>query len=126
MFATFCLVGTVGFVVDAGVLTLLVNGLGWHHYAGRAVSFPFAVTATWLLNRRWTFRRTGDTRTEYSRYFSVQAVGALINLATYAAIIEAVPRLGAVPVIPLAAGAALALAFNFLASRRFVFASAES
>ena len=122
MFARFCLVGTIGFVVDAAVLTLLVNGLDWHQYAGRALSFPIAVTSTWLLNREWTFARTGNARAECSRYFSVQTVGALINLATYAAIIETVPRLGTIPAVPLAAGSALALLFNFIASRRLVFA----
>ena len=120
-FTRFCGVGAIGFLVDAGVLTLLVNGLGWDHYPGRSVSFALAVTTTWLLNRTWAFRRTQDSRSEYARYFSVQCVGALINLGTYVAVIEVVPETASIPVVPLAIGAAPALLFNFLASQRFVF-----
>lgn len=100
---------------------MLVSGLGWHHYPSRAVSFSLAVTATWLLNRNWVFGPSADTRREYLRYFSIQAVGALINLGTYVTVIETVPRLAGTPVIPLAIGAGLALVFNFLTSRCFVF-----
>ena len=119
--ARFCIAGGIGFLVDAGVLTALVNGLGWHHYAARAVSFGLAVTVTWQLNRRWVFERTADARSEYLRYLSVQVVGAAINLGTYVVAIEMAPQLATVPAIPLAIGAALALLFNFVASRAFVF-----
>jgi len=117
-------IGTVGFVVDAGVLTWLVRTQGWGLYESRALSFGLAVTATWYLNRRYTFRRrTGDDRAqEYGRYLAVQILGSLINLAAYMAVIAALPALAAYPVLPLAAGSALAMIFNFAASRGFVFA----
>jgi len=120
-FFRFCLFGAAGFAVDGGVLTALVNGMGWHHYPARAISFTLAVSLTWWLNRKWTFARTHDTRSEYLRYFSIQGIGAAINLGTYVIVIESVPALARVPIVPLAIGAALALVFNFLASRRFVF-----
>ena len=120
-FARFCAFGVVGFVVDAGVLTVLVNGYSWHPYSSRAVSFALAVTVTWLLNRTWAFARTANARSEYLRYAAIQLVGALINLATFVAAIEIAPPLGTIPAIPLAIGAAPALVFNYLASRFFVF-----
>lgn len=120
-FARFCGFGAVGFIVDAGVLTLLVNGFDWNHYTGRLVSFALAVTVTWLLNRTWVFDRTANAQTEYARYFSVQGIGAIINLGTYVGAIEVAPNLAQVPIIPLAIGAVLALGFNFLASKFFVF-----
>ncbi len=123
-FFRFALVGGLGFIVDATVLTLLVNGMGYGHYVSRAVSFTLAVTVTWLVNRRWVFQAGTPTRREYSGYFVVQLIGAAINLGVYVLIIELVPPLAAIPVLPLAAGAAVALLSNFLLARRFVYQQA--
>ena len=117
----FALVGGVGFIVDATVLTLLVNGLGYGHYVSRAVSFSLAVTVTWLLNRRWVFEAASPTGREYSGYFAVQLLGAFINLGVYVLVIEIVPALAALPVVPLAVGSAVAMFSNYLLARRFVY-----
>jgi len=55
-FLRFALVGTIGFVVDASVLRLVVAIFAINLYAGRLVSFLAAATVTWLLNRTFTFR----------------------------------------------------------------------
>jgi putative flippase GtrA/SAM-dependent methyltransferase len=119
----FALVGAFGFAVDASVLTLLVSGFGWHHYAARAVSFLLAVTCTWYCNRRWVFASVADRRHEYGNYFAVQVVGAAVNLTVYVLAVETFAALAEIPVVPLAFGAAVALTFNFFASRRWVFAA---
>jgi putative flippase GtrA len=67
------------------------------------------------------FSRTNDAAREYGAYFAVQSVGAAINLGTYAATILVYPPLARVPVVPLAAGAALAMIFNYSAAARWVF-----
>ena len=115
--------GSIGFCVDAGILTFLVNLLGYGHYAGRAASFTVAVTVTWLMNRNWVFLRNSrlGPRKEYVRYLAVQIIGALINLTIYILAIESFPQLAAIPVIPLTIGATVALLFNFTASSRFIF-----
>lgn len=120
----FVIVGAIGFLIDAGILTMLVTGFGAGHYAARAISFTVAVTATWYMNRRWVFDRITAQKSgrEYTSYLVVQVIGAVINLSIYVAVIELVPRLARMPVIPLALGAAVALLFNFGASSRFVFA----
>lgn len=139
-FGAFAVVGGIGFLVDAGVLTALVNGFGINPYAARAVSFAAAVTATWWLNRSWTFgnrnEACGDVpkatgvvsriAAEYARYVGVQTTGALINLGVYALCVAADPALAAYPILPLAAGSAVALLYNYAASRRFVFTGAAS
>jgi len=119
----FILVGAIGFLIDAGILTALMKSLEFGHYGARAISFTIAVTATWYMNRRWVFERNAVnmSRREYTSYLSVQVIGALINLSVFAAVIEFVPGLAKMPVIPLAVGAAVALIFNFGASSRFVF-----
>lgn len=121
----FALVGGVGFIVDATALTLLVNGLGYGHYVSRAVSFSLAVTVTWLLNRRWVFQAGSPSGREYSGYFAVQLLGAFINLGVYVLVIEIVPSLAAIPVVPLAVGSAVAMFSNYLLARRLVYRHTE-
>jgi putative flippase GtrA len=123
----FAMIGSIGFLVDAAVLTGLVSGLGWGLYEARGVSFSLAVSVTWYLNRRFTFteRRSADRKREYARYVAVQIIGALINLGVYALVASGFPALAAYPVIPLAAGSSVAMLFNFLASRRFAFVASS-
>ena len=52
-FLSFAVVGTIGFVVDLGVLYVVAPTLGW--YGGRVLSFLAAASVTWALNRRFTF-----------------------------------------------------------------------
>jgi putative flippase GtrA len=121
----FAAVGTVGFLVDAGMLTLLSSGFGADVYLSRAFSFTSAVLVTWLLNRSLVFkirpRPPREKGRELGSYFIVQTGGALLNLATFAALIWLFPGLRAIPVLPLAAGAVLGLVFNFSGSRAWVF-----
>ena len=119
----FASVGAIGFLIDAGILTLLMTGFGFHHYIARAISFGTAVTTTWYLNRRWVFDRAAKkiSGSEYFAYVVVQIIGATINLLVFVLAIELSENLVNVPVVPLAMGAALALLFNFSASSRFVF-----
>jgi putative flippase GtrA len=119
-FLRFCLVGAVGFVVDAGTLELLVRldlaGL----YFGRVLSYLVAATVTWWLNARFTFRAAGD----WHRYVAINAIGAVVTYVVYAAVLWAVPATKAVPSIAVAAGAAVALLVNFSTNRWLVFGSA--
>ena len=120
-FLRYAFVGGSGFVVDASVLTFLVIGLGYGHYVSRIASFSLAVTATWWINRRWVFETGAPSKREYSGYFAVQLLGAVINLGIYVLTIELVPALATIPVLPLAIGAVVALLANFYLVRRFVF-----
>ncbi|MGI9265208.1 MAG: GtrA family protein [Gammaproteobacteria bacterium] len=122
-FFRFFLSGGVGFLIEAVVLTTLVKSFDFNIYLARAISFSLAVTVTWLLNRRYAFADLASARRgdEYSRYFAIQITGAVINLGIFAGLISAKPDLAQIPVVPLAVGAAIALFFNFGASRGFVF-----
>jgi len=125
-FASFILVGSLGFVVDAAVLSLLVHVWGWGPYSARALSFVPAVTATWYCNRRWVFSGTKDPAREYGAYFGAQVVGAAVNLGTYVLVLAAFPVVARFPLLPLAVGSAVALVFNYTAASRFVFATAPT
>lgn len=124
----FVVVGAIGFLIDAGILTALMTRFGFDHYSARAISFTVAVTATWYMNRRWVFARSTASMSgrEYTSYLLVQIIGAVINLSVFVVIIELVPRLTAVPVIPLAVGAVVGMLFNFSASSRLVFSDTRN
>ncbi len=120
-FLRFTVVGGIGFAIEASVITLLGRWFGWDAIASRAISFPLAVLATWLLNRVYTYRSDNPPVEEGARYFAVQVVGALSNLATYAACIRYLPGMGSWPVLCLAVGAAVGLVVNYALSSALVF-----
>lgn len=122
-FMRFGLVGTLGFVVDAGVMQLLVSFAGAGPIEARAVSIPTAVFATWLLNRGFTFAkaRSDPAWPSLLRYAAVSAAGALVNFVVYGVLVLASATLAAYPIIPLAVASIVALVFNYLGSKHFAF-----
>lgn len=121
-FRRFVVVGGLGFCVDGGLLTILM-WYGWDVIPARCCSFLFAVSTTWLLNRLWTFSSGAlvSIRREYAYYFGTQMLGAVINLTIFFILIELYPVFRDTPLIPLAFGATVSLAFNYVVSKRIVF-----
>ena len=126
-FALFVLAAAVGFVVDAGVVTFLVRELGWGPWEGRVVSFPLAVTSTWLLNRRYAFRSAarGDQRVEYAAYWAIQLAGAAVNFGIFGLCLHLAPVLAEWPFVPVAIGGFAAMLFNFTVARSTVYRAAS-
>lgn len=122
-FPAFVVVGGIGFIIDASILATLVHGYGWGDYTARIVSFAVAVTVTWYLNRRYVFaaRKTLSRRSEYSRYLAVQLTGMTINFLVYSLCIASSQVMDSWPVLALAVGSAVALLFNYVGARMFVF-----
>jgi putative flippase GtrA len=124
-FLRFSAVGVVGFLIDAGVLQMLLV-LGQGPYLGRLASFLAAATGTWLLNRRYTFRAT-TTRAlhrEWLHYLALMVVGGAVNYGVYAACLVTLPLVRAYPVIGVAVGSCAGLVVNFLSARFLVFRAA--
>lgn len=120
-FLRFAVVGTIGFVVDAGVLLyVLSQEIGF--YSARAVSFLCAVTCTWLLNRVFTFRdRNAGRLGQWVHFASVNLVGGLINYGIYAVLVWQLAFVQTWPVLGVAAGSIAGMFVNFTLSRRYVF-----
>lgn len=118
----YVMVGGIGFFVDSGLLTLLLQR-GYSVVVSRGFSFTLAVSITWLINRSWTFHSNElmSTHKEYAYYFGFQILGALINLSIFFGLIDLYPNLKRVPVVPLALGASISLAFNYLISKKMIF-----
>ena len=121
-FVKFGIVGTIGFLVDVGLLYLLLY-LGAGPHLGRLGSFLGAATTTWFLNRVFTFRDAarGPRGRQWLRFVAVNSLGALANLGTYLLVITFGPPSELLPGIGVAAGSIAGLALNYTLSRRFVF-----
>lgn len=80
-FFKFLVVGSVGFVVDFGTLTFLVELLGWPPLVANTVSFSAAVVSNFIWNRLWTYpeSRSKKKRVQLIQFGVVNVVGLMIN-----------------------------------------------
>jgi putative flippase GtrA len=119
----FAVIGGLGFLVDGGLLALLVYVFGGDPLWSRVWSFSAAVIATWSLNRRWTFRPRRDEplAIEFARYLGSQGVGCAVNLVIYALALRLLPYPLSLPMVALAGAAGVALVANYVLLRAFVF-----
>lgn len=127
-FLRFCAVGGVGFVVDAGLLWILLETTALGPYGGRLVSFLVAATVTWALHRRVTFPEASRTRSgrQWLLFVAVNGGGAVLNYGVYALLVATTALVAAHPVLGVVAGSAVALLVNYLANRHWVFRDART
>ena len=117
---SFGAVGLVGFVANAGLVALLSGAIGPER--AQLLAFPVAVTTTWSLNRRYTFRaRGGGLLREWLRYILANALGWAANNGLFFVLIMSMPFVHRQPVLAVAAGSVAGMVFNFTTSKRFVF-----
>ncbi len=121
-FARFSAVGTVGFVVDVSVLTVMVALFGGY-YSGRVVSFLSAATFTWWGNRHFTFSKSKSRNLflEWARFLAANSAGGALNYSVYALLLNISSIARDWPILPVAAGTLCGLCANYLLSKRFVF-----
>jgi putative flippase GtrA len=128
----FGVVGSVGFLVDASVLQMLVSWFDGDLLISRIFSYLAAATVTWFLHRIYTFRdqysssdnHSASSRallSQWSRFILANSTGASLNYGIYAFCILNSDLCRAYPVIGVAIGSLVALVFNFVISKRFVF-----
>jgi putative flippase GtrA len=118
----FAAVGVCGFAIDVAAFLVLVSAEA-DVYLARAASTFLAVTATWWLNKEWTFRAPGEAARQgtYLAYLGVQSGGAAINYGAFAAVHVLSAGSSLHPVVAVMAGSAAALFFNFVGARGIVF-----
>ena len=123
----FGFVGTIGFLVDVAVLYSVAGLIGLFY--GRVASFLAAVLATWLLNRRWTFRHrsSGLVRNrEFTVYLALMFVGGAVNYAVYVWLVVSYQFVLQHPIIGVAFGSLAGMLVNFLTSRYVLFRHGSS
>lgn len=123
LFKRFCAVGGIGFLVDAGLLTVLTSIFGFGSLTARAISVPVAVLVTYALNRYWAFAslKAPPFLRGLLAYAHVQALSLAVNLAVYTAGIKLLPRPFDHPTLSLVIASATAMALTYAGTRRFVF-----
>jgi putative flippase GtrA len=122
--ARFIVIGFIGFIVDAGVLHVLVSGAGAVPIAGRVGSFFCASFVTWRLNRRYTFagRSSGNgSFGEWLRYVWTSGVGAAVNYSVFAVLVLTLPLVADTPTLGVAAGSLAGMIVNFTLYKLVVF-----
>jgi putative flippase GtrA len=116
----FGIAGGLGFIVDAGVLMLLLHTTAIGPFIARVIAIALAMVTTFVFNRTFTFERSGDSlAAEGFRYGSVGITAALVNYGLYSALLLSVPDLQ--PLAAMVFATAAATVFSFFGYSRFVF-----
>lgn len=122
----FVIVGAIGFLVDVVVLYSLASFIGLFY--GRAVSFLAAVFATWILNRRWTFRHRSSglaSSREFAVYLALMLFGGAVNYGIYVWLVVYYQFALQHPLIGVAVGSAAGMFVNFTTSRLLLYRQLE-
>ena len=84
-FIKFALVGTLGAVIDFGVLNILVLSFGVPKVWANTCSFTAAVVSNFTWNRLWSFpeSRQRPIRTQLPQFALVNVIGLAINQAVF-------------------------------------------
>jgi putative flippase GtrA len=82
-FFRFLVVGTIGFVVDFGTLTLLKELAGLATLVANTISFSAAVLSNFTFNRYWTYpdSRTKRILAQVGQFAVVSILGLILNNA---------------------------------------------
>lgn len=120
--AFFLFAGATGFVVDLGVLWLLLTLKLLDPFSARILAIGAAMLCTYVINRTFTFGASSrNMAIEGARYGSVGLASALVNYAVYSSTLVALPNIS--PYVALVLGSVTATVFSYLGYSRFVFGS---
>ncbi|MEQ8392805.1 MAG: GtrA family protein [Thalassospira sp.] len=121
--AKFVVVGTLGFLTDAGLLWLTTHKAGLDPYSGRLVSFSMALLVTWVLNSTFTFKnREKSGKRQLGSYVTVQVSSFGLNYAIYSALVW---LNWAAPLIALLIAAFISMFYSFTTMNMWVFKDAK-
>ncbi|QFY62096.1 GtrA family protein [Rhizobium grahamii] len=116
----FGMAGGLGFVVDAGLLSLLLHLTALGPFISRLIAIAVAMATTWVFNRTFTFEPSRHSlAVEGFRYGSVGVTAALVNYGLYSALLLRLPDLQ--PLAAMVLSTAASTLFSFFGYSRFVF-----
>lgn len=101
----FVVIGAACAVVDSGTYAILL-GFGWTLWLAKAVSFVLGTTASYVVNRRFTFRgaATGNTTAKAGGFALVYTVTFFMNVGTNQVVNIALHDAGAAPQVQRVVG----------------------
>ena len=119
--ASFAIAGGTGFIVDASVLTMLMEFTPLGPFSARIFAIAAAMVTTYAINRTVTFGKSDrHVVHEGARYGFVALIGAGLNYAIYSALLLAAPET-ITPLVALVIAVAIVTVFSYLGYSRFVF-----
>ena len=117
---SFAVAGGSGFVIDVGVLYLLIHFTPLGPFGARVISITCAMASNYLVNRTFTFGASDRSVIEEgARYSSIGIIGALLNYGIYAGLLLAFP--GFSPYMATFIAVGVVAVFSYLGYARFVF-----
>jgi putative flippase GtrA len=121
----FALVGSLGFLLDSGVLVIGLYYLGLGHYFGRLVSYLCASTVTWYFHRIYTFKLNSlaNRKRQFVSFVLLNSLGGLANYLVYVLLVANYELFREFPVVAVAIGALLGMFINYYLSKKIVFAA---
>lgn len=79
-FLRYALVATAGYIVDFGLLVLLVSQWHINYLIAATISFIFSVAINYALSRAWVFPASGrSARSEMLGVLAIATVGLILN-----------------------------------------------
>ena|SRR6187399_3127594 len=123
-FFRFNLVGVIGFVLQLGVLAILVRA-GMHYLAATAVAVEIAILHNFLWHDRWTWRdRPASGSARLGRLGRFHLLNGLVSLVGNLALMRLLVGTFGVPTLPANLLAVLVCAaVNYATSDRLVFST---
>ena len=135
-FIKFCLIGGFGMLVDLTFVYLamqifMIFGMipkMFQFRIARVIGFVFAVTANFLLNRKFTFSRAeeGNIYRQYLSFFVVSLIGFTVNWFVSVYLYEHIAFFNAHYLIAAFVGILGGTIINFMGSKLFVFKRGKS
>lgn len=121
-FLRFCVIGSVGVVVNSVIMYLSYDLMGLHYVLASVMAFFVASLNNFLLNKKFTFQDKDyglrALAKQYAKFLSVTLIGLGINLGVLMALVE---FFGLYPVISNLVGVLFATVSNFLGNKFFAF-----
>ncbi len=135
--AKFILVGGMNFLIDMGVLNLLIFSTGIASGATQSgfkgISFLIALGNSYAWNKFWTFedKSTSDIKKEFFQFTVVSVIGFLINVGSDYVFVNMISPFAGMPEKTWAQfsamlASAIALIWNFLGYKFIVFNTKSS
>lgn len=118
----FLIVGTIGFIVDAGITHILAKEIGFYPIIARVPAIAIAVIVTFLLNKIFTFKAGNQNWAKaFGAYITAQAASQAVNFMIYTLLIWSSAAMQNQPAIAVAIGSIAAMSLTFILSKFWVF-----
>lgn len=122
-FIKFSLVGAVNTLIDFSTFFLLTRTMPWfreNYLVANALAFSLAVTNSFLLNKRWTFKdqNKANLATQYLKFFGLSFITLII---TEICLYYLIQQLNIYDLLAKVLVILISVIINFFISRSFIF-----